>query len=53
MLEIDTALDITGKVECQCSLEKQNHRIIITPKSIKIICITCNKQMFYRRIEHI
>lgn len=45
-----TFVDIYGKFDCICSLDKQNYQLIITPKSVKMECQHCHKIYFYRRL---
>lgn len=44
------ALDIYGKFEHKCSLEPVKFQLIITPKSCKLICLSCHRATFYRAI---
>lgn len=44
------ALDMYGKFEHKCSLEPVKFQLIITPKSCKLICLSCHRATFYRAI---
>ena len=43
-------IDAYGKFEHSCSIEPVKYQLIVTPKSVKLICLNCHKANFYRAI---
>lgn len=45
-------IKFTGKFDCPCSypISKTNFESSITPKSVTLKCLNCNRVYFYRQI---
>lgn len=46
-------VEFEGKFYCICDMEPVKFDCFMSPKSVKIVCLKCNKIYFYRRIENI
>lgn len=46
-----TPIEIEGKFEHECSMDKVKFQLTVTPKSCKITCMNCVKSTFYRELK--